>query len=152
RRRRASRLRVGRAHRGDADAARARRARARAPRVLRGRRRRVRRARHGARGRRHRRRVRRSGTALLPRAGAPGVTFAALPVDLLLGAFAAAGGAIVALHLVRTRRRRVEVAFAPLFRRVLEERARGLRGYRVRRLLSLLLTLAALACIVAAAG
>lgn len=80
------------------------------------------------------------------------MTFAGLPLGAIAGAFAAAGAAIVALHLVRVRRRRVEVPFAALYLRALGERARGLAGYRFRRLLSLLLALAALACLALAAG
>ncbi|MDB4931820.1 MAG: hypothetical protein JWM10_4304, partial [Myxococcaceae bacterium] len=66
------------------------------------------------------------------------------------GALAAA--AVVALYLLKQRRRRVAVPFAPLWARVLEERPSAKLFERLRRLLSLLLQLVLLALLVVALG
>ena len=65
---------------------------------------------------------------------------------------ALAGAAVVALYLLRQRRRRVPVPFAPLWARVLEERPSAKLFERLRRLLSLLLQLVLLALLVVALG
>lgn len=65
---------------------------------------------------------------------------------------ALAGAAVVGLYLLRQRRRRVLVPFAPLWARVLEERPSARLFERLRRLLSLLLQLVLLALLVFALG
>jgi len=65
---------------------------------------------------------------------------------------ALAGAAVVGLYLLRQRRRRVLVPFAPLWTRVLEERPSAKLFERLRRLLSLLLQLVLLALLVVALG
>lgn len=70
----------------------------------------------------------------------------------LAWAGALAGLAVVALYLLKQRRRRVPVPFAPLWTRVLEERPSAKLFERLRRLLSLLLQLVLLALLVVALG
>ena len=65
---------------------------------------------------------------------------------------AVAGAAVVALYLLKQRRRRVLVPFAPLWARVLEERPSAKLFERLRRLLSLLLQLVLLGLLVVALG
>jgi hypothetical protein len=70
----------------------------------------------------------------------------------LAGVGALAAAAVVALYLLKQRRRRVAVPFAPLWARVLEERPSAKLFERLRRLLSLLLQLVLLALMVVALG
>ncbi len=70
----------------------------------------------------------------------------------LAWAGALAGLAVVALYLLKQRRRRVLVPFAPLWARVIEERPSAKLFERLRRLLSLLLQLVLLALLVVALG
>ena len=69
---------------------------------------------------------------------------------LLGAAFAAGAAAITALHLLRRRRRRIEVGFAALWLRAVGERER--RAARLRPLLSWLLHVIMLGLLVTAAG
>ena len=73
------------------------------------------------------------------------------PADMaLLGA--ALGGAMVLLYVLKLRRRRVEVPFAPLWAQVVEERQSTALFQHLKRLLSLLVQLTILALLVVALG
>jgi hypothetical protein len=75
------------------------------------------------------------------------VTFLGAPLPLLGGAFAALGAALTALYVLKLRRRRVEVPFAELWRRVLSDVESSALWRRLRRWLSLLVQLALLALV-----
>ncbi|MCC6993270.1 MAG: VWA domain-containing protein [Deltaproteobacteria bacterium] len=66
--------------------------------------------------------------------------------------FAAAGGVLVVLYILKLRRRRFEVPFSKLWQRVLEEKESTSLFRRLKRLLSLLLQLALVALLVLALG
>lgn len=70
----------------------------------------------------------------------------------LLALFGALAAAMVLLYILKLRRRRVEVPFAPLWARLVEERSSSALFRRLRRLVSLLIQLAILALIVLAMG
>jgi hypothetical protein len=76
--------------------------------------------------------------------GVPAATLASLALGL--------GAAITTLYLLRVRRRRVEVPWAPLWQRITESRLPTRWKERLRRLLSLLLQLALLALLLLALG
>lgn len=80
------------------------------------------------------------------------MTLAGAPVSLLGGAFAALGAGLVALYVLKLRRRRVEVPFAQLWRKVLRDVESTALWRRLRRLLSLALQLTLLALILLAIG
>ncbi len=75
-----------------------------------------------------------------------------LPLAQLLGVFATAAAAVVVLYILKLRRRRLEVPFAPLWTRVLVERTTTTLFARLKRLLSLLVQLVVLALLVGAMG
>ncbi len=74
------------------------------------------------------------------------------PVSLLAPAFAAGAAALVALYVLKLRRRRVEVPFAELWRKVLRDTESTALWRRLRRLISLLVQLAVLAFLLLAIG
>jgi hypothetical protein len=80
------------------------------------------------------------------------VTLAGASPSLLAGAFVAVGGALVALYVLKLRRRRVEVPFSQLWRKVLRDVESTALWRRLRRLLSLLLQLTLLALLLFAVG
>ena len=71
-------------------------------------------------------------------------TFAGASWATLAPIGGAVAAALVALYVLRLRRQRVEVPFAPLWQRVLEERSANQLWEKLKRLLSLLLQLALL--------
>jgi Ca-activated chloride channel family protein len=75
-----------------------------------------------------------------------------VPFATLAAVFGAAGAALVALYLLKLRRRRVPVAFTKLWERVLDARPSSSLFERLKRLLSLLLQLLLLALMVGALG
>jgi Ca-activated chloride channel homolog len=75
-----------------------------------------------------------------------------LSLTQLLTVFAAFGGAVTLLYILKLRRRRVHVPFAKLWMRVLQEQESTSLFRRLKRLLSLLLQLAFLALIIGALG
>ncbi|MCB9727938.1 MAG: VWA domain-containing protein [Deltaproteobacteria bacterium] len=80
------------------------------------------------------------------------MSFALMSIGEMLTLFGALGGAMVLLYVLKLRRRRVEVPFAPLWARLVEERQSSALFRRLRRLLSLLVQLTILALIVLAMG
>jgi hypothetical protein len=80
------------------------------------------------------------------------VTLAGAPLSTLGLAFAGLGGALVALYVLKLRRRRVEVPFAGLWRRVLKDTESTALWRKLRRLVSLLVQLAVLALLLLAVG
>jgi hypothetical protein len=80
------------------------------------------------------------------------VTFAGAPATLVGGAFAFGAAALIALYVLKLRRRRVEVPFAHLWRRVLRDTESTALWRRLRRLVSLALQLLVLALLVCAIG
>ncbi|MGM0577123.1 MAG: VWA domain-containing protein [Myxococcota bacterium] len=80
------------------------------------------------------------------------MNFTGLTATEMLGLFGALGGAMVLLYLLKLRRRRVEVPFAPLWARVVEERQASSLFRRLKRVFSLLIQLAVIALIVLALG
>lgn len=70
----------------------------------------------------------------------------------LLALFGALAAAMVLLYILKLRRRRVEVPFAPLWARLVEERSSSALFRRLKRLFSLLVQLTLLALIVLAMG
>lgn len=78
------------------------------------------------------------------------MTFAGAPLSLVGPALAAGAAALVALYLLKLRRRRLEVPFADLWRRVLSETQSTALWKRLRRLVSLLIQLVLLALILTA--
>lgn len=74
--------------------------------------------------------------------------FVGVSPDRLIPLFGAAAAAVVALYILKLRRRRVVVPFAKLWDRVLEERPSSALFKHLRRVLSLLLQLALLALLV----
>ncbi|HEX9103387.1 MAG TPA: VWA domain-containing protein, partial [Polyangia bacterium] len=78
------------------------------------------------------------------------MTFAGAPLSLVGPALAAGAAALVALYLLKLRRRRLEVPFAELWRRVLSESQSTALWKRLRRLVSLLVQLVLFALILTA--
>lgn len=78
--------------------------------------------------------------------------FLGLPLATLAAVFAAVGAAMVALYLLKLRRRRVPVPFTKLWERVLDTRPSSSLFERLKRLLSLLIQLLLLALMVGALG
>jgi von Willebrand factor type A domain/Aerotolerance regulator N-terminal len=74
------------------------------------------------------------------------------PLSLVGGAFAAGGAALVALYVLKLRRRRVEVPFAHLWRRVVRNTESTALWKKLRRLISLLVQLTVLALLLFAIG
>ncbi len=75
-----------------------------------------------------------------------------LALPQLLAVFSLAGASLVGLYILKLRRRRVLVAFAPLWARVLVEHTATSLFSRLKRLLSLLVQLVILALLVGALG
>jgi hypothetical protein len=80
------------------------------------------------------------------------VSFTGLSLSSLLTLFGALGGGMVLLYILKLRRRRVEVAFSPLWARVLEERQSSSLFKKLKRFFSLLVQLAILGAFVLALG
>ncbi|MCK5795884.1 MAG: VWA domain-containing protein [Deltaproteobacteria bacterium] len=80
------------------------------------------------------------------------MTLLGLTLTQLATLFAAIGGAVTLLYVLKLRRRRVAVPFAKLWERVIEKRQSDSLFRRLKRLLSLLLQLAFLFLLVAALG
>ncbi|MDP6946522.1 MAG: VWA domain-containing protein, partial [Myxococcota bacterium] len=80
------------------------------------------------------------------------MTFTGLNVGALTGLFGGLAGATVLLYLLKLRRRRVAVPFAPLWMQVASERQSSALFRRLKRLWSLLLQLTLLALVVLALG
>jgi hypothetical protein len=80
------------------------------------------------------------------------VTFAGAPLPLVAAAFAVGGAALVALYILKLRRRRVEVPFSHLWRKVVRDTESVALWRRLRRLLSLCLQLLLLALLLGALG
>ncbi len=78
--------------------------------------------------------------------------FAGLPAAQLLQIGLAAGAAVVVLYILKLRRRPVPVPFAHLWQRILRDKEATSLFSQLKRLLSLLLQLALLACLVLALG
>jgi hypothetical protein len=80
------------------------------------------------------------------------MTFAGLPLGVVLGVGFGAAAAAVVLYLLKLRRRPVAVAFAPLWHRVLGDRDASRLFAKLRRWLSLALQLALIALLALALG
>jgi hypothetical protein len=80
------------------------------------------------------------------------VSFAGAPLPLVGAAFAVGGAALVALYVLKLRRRRVEVPFSHLWRKVVRDTESVALWRRLRRLLSLCLQLLLLALVLGALG
>ena len=80
------------------------------------------------------------------------MSFLGLGASQMLALGGALGGALVLLYLLELRRRRVEVPFAPLWSRVIEDKQSSALWSRLKRLLSLLVQLAILTLVVLALG
>ncbi|HEY7958035.1 MAG TPA: VWA domain-containing protein [Polyangia bacterium] len=80
------------------------------------------------------------------------MTLAGAPLGVLGPAFAALGSGLIALYILKLRRRRVVVPFADLWRKVLSDTESTALWRKLRRLVSLLLQLVALALILFALG
>lgn len=78
------------------------------------------------------------------------MTFAGAPLSLVGPALAAGAATLVALYLLKLRRRRLEVPFADLWRRVLSETQSTALWKKLRRIVSLLVQLVLLALILTA--
>jgi hypothetical protein len=78
------------------------------------------------------------------------VTFAGAPLSLFGPALAAGAAALVALYLLKLRRRRLEVPFAELWRRVLSETQTTALWKKLRRIISLVVQLILLLLILTA--
>jgi hypothetical protein len=78
--------------------------------------------------------------------------FAGLPLATLAAVFAVAGAAMVALYILKLRRRTVAVPFSALWQRILKDKEATSLFSKLKRLLSLLLQLALLALLVLALG
>lgn len=75
-----------------------------------------------------------------------------LPLSTLAAVFGGVGAGLVALYLLKLRRRRVPVPFVPLWARVLDARPAARLFDRLKRLVSLLVQLTLLALMVGALG
>ncbi|MEZ4268412.1 MAG: BatA and WFA domain-containing protein [Myxococcota bacterium] len=80
------------------------------------------------------------------------MSFALMSAAEMLTLFGALAAAMVLLYILKLRRRRVEVPFAPLWARLVEERQSSALFRRLKRLFSLLIQLTILALIVLAMG
>jgi hypothetical protein len=80
------------------------------------------------------------------------VFFAGLPFATLATIFAIAGAAVVALYVLKLRRRTVAIPFSPLWQKVLRDKDATSLFSKLKRLLSLLLQLLLLALLVFALG
>lgn len=78
------------------------------------------------------------------------MTFAGAPLSMVAPAAVAGAAALVALYLLKLRRRRLEVPFAELWRRVLSETQSTALWKRLRRIVSLVVQLILLALILTA--
>lgn len=78
------------------------------------------------------------------------MTFLGAPVSLVAPALAAGTAALVALYLLKLRRRRLEVPFADLWRRVVSESQSTALWKKLRRIVSLVVQLVLLALILTA--
>src|SRR5271170_149004 len=78
--------------------------------------------------------------------------FAGLPFAQLATIFAIAGSAVVALYILKLRRRTVAIPFSPLWQKVLRDKEATSLFSKLKRVLSLLLQLALLAILVFALG
>jgi von Willebrand factor type A domain/Aerotolerance regulator N-terminal len=78
--------------------------------------------------------------------------FAGLPFAELAAIFGVAGAAVVALYILRLRRRTVAIPFSPLWERVLRDKEATSLFSKLKRLLSLLLQLVLLALLCFALG
>jgi len=78
--------------------------------------------------------------------------FAGLPFAELAAIFAVAGAAVVALYILKLRRRTVAIPFSPLWQKVLRDKEATSLFSKLKRVLSLLLQLALLALLVFALG
>lgn len=81
-----------------------------------------------------------------------GLAFFGLPLPTLLWAFAAVSAVVVGLYILRLRRRRVAVAFLPLWEKSLVERKASALRSRLQRLLSLLISLLLVGALILALG
>ena len=77
---------------------------------------------------------------------------AGLPIAHLLGIFAAAASIVVALYVLKLRRRAVAIPFSPLWQRILRDKEATSLFSKLKRLLSLLVQLVLLALLVLALG
>src|ERR1700678_3580849 len=77
---------------------------------------------------------------------------AGLHLAQLATLFGLAGAAVVALYILKLRRRAIAVPFSPLWQRILRDKEATSLFSKLKRLLSLLLQLALLALLVAALG
>lgn len=80
------------------------------------------------------------------------MSFTGLGASELWTIFAAFGGGMVLLYVLKLRRRRVEVPFSPLWARVVEERQSSSLFRRLKRILSLLVQLLVIGLLVVALG
>jgi hypothetical protein len=80
------------------------------------------------------------------------VIFAGLPFATMAAIFGAAAAAMIALYILKLRRRVVAVPFSPLWQRILRDKEATSLFSKLKRLLSLLLQLALLALLVLALG
>jgi hypothetical protein len=80
------------------------------------------------------------------------MTFLGAPLAAVAGGFAVGGAALVALYVLKLRRRRVEVPFAHLWRRIMRDTESTALWKRLRRLISLFIQLLILALILFALG
>ena len=80
------------------------------------------------------------------------MNFAGLSAGEMWTLFAAFGGAMVVLYILKLRRRRVEVPFSPLWARVVEERQSSSLFRRLKRIFSLLVQLLIIGLLVLALG
>lgn len=80
------------------------------------------------------------------------MTLLGLPLGKLVSLFAAAGAAVIVLHILRLRRRRFVVPFGPLWQSMFAEQRASALWRRLRRTTSLLLQLLFIALVVGALG
>jgi hypothetical protein len=80
------------------------------------------------------------------------MTFLGAPLSAVAGGFAVGGAALVALYMLKLRRRRVEVPFADLWRRIVRDTESTALWKKLRRLISLLVQLLVLALLLLALG
>src|SRR5690349_19867930 len=80
------------------------------------------------------------------------MTFVGLPLATLLQIGAAAGALVVVFYILKLRRRPIAVPFSKIWERILRDKEATSLFSQLKRLLSLLLQLALLACMLAALG
>src|SRR5579863_6076506 len=78
--------------------------------------------------------------------------FAGLHLAQLAALFGLVGAAVVALYILKLRRRAIAIPFSPLWQRILKDKDATSLFSKLKRLLSLLLQLALLALLVLAIG